>query len=59
MPVEAALGHAERLRQDLNPDGFPRLVQSLASGDDPARDAATRAARGLWAIRWKIGQLLG
>ena len=41
------------------PDDFPRLVEWLASGEDPAPDAASRAARGLWAIRWKIGQLLG
>jgi hypothetical protein len=41
------------------PDDFPRLMQCLASRDDPAPDAASRAARGLWAIRRKIGQLLG
>jgi len=41
------------------PDDFPRLVEWLASGEDPARDAASRAARGLWVIRRKIGQLLG
>jgi hypothetical protein len=38
------------------PDDFPRLVEWLASGDDPARDSASRA---LWAIRWEAGELLG
>ena len=41
------------------PDDFPRLVQWLASRDDPARASASRTARTLWAIRWKAGQLLG
>ncbi len=41
------------------PDDFPRLVQWLASRDDPSRASASRAVRGLWAIRWKAGQLLG
>jgi hypothetical protein len=39
------------------PDDFPRLVAKIASGD-PSR-GASRAAGALWAIRWKIGQLLG
>jgi Protein of unknown function (DUF2867) len=39
------------------PDDFPRLVQLLASGD-PMR-GSSRAARSLWAIRWKVGQVLG
>ena len=39
------------------PDDFPRLVQGIASGD-PAR-GSSRAARTLWAIRWKVGKLLG
>jgi Protein of unknown function (DUF2867) len=39
------------------PDDFPRLVQQLASGD-PAQ-SSSRAARTLWAIRWKVGELLG
>jgi hypothetical protein len=38
-------------------DDFPRLVQLLASGD-PSQ-GSSRAARTLWAIRWKVGQLLG
>ena len=41
------------------PDGFPQLVEWLASGDDPARDSASRAVRVLWTIRWKAGELLG
>ena len=41
------------------PDDFPRLVEWLVSRDDPARSSASRAARALWAIRWKAGQLLG
>jgi hypothetical protein len=39
------------------PDDFPRLVQGIASGD-PSR-GSSRAARTLWAIRWKVGELLG
>jgi hypothetical protein len=38
-------------------DDFPRLVDGLASGD-PAQ-GASRLARALWAIRWKVGDLLG
>jgi hypothetical protein len=37
--------------------GFPRLVRGLASAD-PSR-GSSRAARALWAIRWKLGELLG
>jgi hypothetical protein len=39
------------------PDDFLRLVQLLASGD-PSQ-GSSRAARMLWAIRWKLGALLG
>jgi hypothetical protein len=39
------------------PDDFPRLVQLIASSD-PAQ-GSSRAARTLWAIRWKLGELLG
>ena len=39
------------------PDDFPRLVQGIASGD-PSQ-TSSRAARALWAIRWKVGELLG
>jgi hypothetical protein len=38
------------------PDDFPRLVQGIASGD-PSQ-SPSRAARALWAIRWKVGELL-
>ena len=36
------------------PDDFPRLVQGIASGD-----LSGGSARALWAIRWKVGELLG
>jgi hypothetical protein len=39
------------------PDDFPRLVRQMSSGD-PA-ESSSRAARALWAIRWKVGELLG
>jgi hypothetical protein len=39
------------------PDEFPRLVQGITSGD--SSQAPSRAARTLWAIRWKVGELLG
>jgi uncharacterized protein DUF2867 len=39
------------------PDDFPRLVQGFASGD-PSR-GSSRAVRALFAIRWKLGELLG
>jgi hypothetical protein len=38
-------------------DDFPRLVRLLAS-DDPSQHSS-RAADALWAIRWKVGKLLG
>ena len=38
-------------------DDFGRLVQLIASGD-PTR-GAPRSVRVLWAIRWKVGELLG
>src|SRR5450631_939415 len=38
------------------PDEFPRLVQLMASGK--TSQASSRAARTLWAIRWKVGELL-
>jgi DMSO/TMAO reductase YedYZ molybdopterin-dependent catalytic subunit len=50
------------------PNDFPRLVQGIASGmirpprgrshDNQSR-GSSRAARMLWAIRWKLGGLLG
>jgi hypothetical protein len=39
------------------PEDFPRLVRKLASSD-PSQ-GSSRAARALWAIRWKVGELLG
>jgi len=39
------------------PDDFPRLVALMASAD-PSH-GSSRAAGGLWAIRWKLGGLLG
>ena len=38
-------------------DDFPQLVQLLASGDPS--EGSSRAARALWVIRWKVGQMLG
>jgi Protein of unknown function (DUF2867) len=38
-------------------DDFPRLVEGLASGDPAA--GASPAGRALWAIRRKLGELLG
>jgi hypothetical protein len=39
------------------PDDFPRLVKAFASGD-PSQSASS-AVRALFAIRWKVGELLG
>jgi hypothetical protein len=39
------------------PDDFPRLVRAAATLD-PSR-GSSRAARALWAIRWKLGELFG
>jgi len=39
------------------PDDLHRLVQDIAAGD-PVRGSSL-AARALWAIRWKLGALLG
>ena len=39
------------------PDDFPRLVQLMASFD-PSQ-SSSRAVRTLFAIRWKVGELLG
>ena len=37
-------------------EDFPRLVQLIASGNP---QDSSHASRGLWAIRWKLGELLG
>ena len=39
------------------PEDFPRLVQQIAAGDTSTNPSF--AARALFAIRWKIGALLG
>jgi hypothetical protein len=39
------------------PGDFPRLVELIAAMD-PAQGSSL-AARGLWALRWKLGALLG
>ena len=39
------------------PDDFPRLVRQITSGRPSQSDSG--AARALWAIRWKLGELLG
>jgi Protein of unknown function (DUF2867) len=38
-------------------DDFPRLVRKIAAGD-PSQGSSL-AARALWSIRWKLGELLG
>jgi hypothetical protein len=38
------------------PGDFPRLVEAIASGDP--EQSPSRAARALWTIRWKVGELL-
>jgi Protein of unknown function (DUF2867) len=39
------------------PDDFRLLVEAMASGD--TADSPSRASRTLFAIRWKLGELLG
>src|SRR5262249_52500112 len=39
------------------PDDFPRLVQLIASGD--LLHSSSPAVRALFALRWKVGELLG
>ncbi len=42
------------------PDDFPRLVRQMTSGDpSQGPNRFSGAARMLWALRWKIGELLG
>jgi hypothetical protein len=38
------------------PDDFARLTQLIASSD-PAHGSPSRAARALWALRWRLGEL--
>jgi Protein of unknown function (DUF2867) len=46
-----------RLPGEGGPDEFPELVRTIASLD-PSK-GSSRLARALWAIRWKLGALLG
>jgi len=39
------------------PDDFPRLVEIIASSD--TEGSPSRAARALWAVRWKLGEIFG
>lgn len=39
------------------PDEFPRLIELFATGDPSQR--ASGIAKALWAIRWKVGAVLG
>jgi Protein of unknown function (DUF2867) len=39
------------------PDDFPRLVEMFASAH--TGESPSRAARALWAIRWKLGEVFG
>jgi hypothetical protein len=39
------------------PDDFPLLIEAFAAGD-PAQ-SPSRISRALWAIRWKVGGVLG
>lgn len=39
------------------PDDFPYLVEGIAEGD--SGDSPSRAARLLWALRWKLGETFG
>jgi hypothetical protein len=41
------------------PDDFPQLVQLMSSDHPPRGSARAAAARALWAIRFKVGKLLG
>lgn len=39
------------------PDDFPRLVEIIASSS--TEETSSRPARVLWALRWKLGEILG
>jgi hypothetical protein len=39
------------------PDDFPHLVEGFADGD--VANSPSRAARALWSLRWKLGEVLG
>lgn len=40
------------------PDDFHLLVERITSGD-PGSESPSRAARALWALRWKLGEVFG
>jgi len=39
------------------PKDFPRLVEMIAAGD--TAETASRPARALWSLRWKLGEIFG
>ena len=39
------------------PKDFPRLVEMISAGD--TAETASRPARALWALRWKLGEIFG
>jgi hypothetical protein len=39
------------------PEDFPRLVEIISSGN--SAETPSRPARALWALRWKLGEILG
>ena len=45
------------LRTPGRRDDFPRLVDGIAAGD--TSEGSPALARALWAIRWRLGELLG
>jgi hypothetical protein len=40
------------------PDDFPLLIEGFTDAD-PAQESPSRAARALWALRWKLGEIFG
>ena len=51
LPTPGGPGDFPRLVQD-----FPRLLRGTTSGD--LSQGSSRAARALWAIRWKVGGIV-
>jgi Protein of unknown function (DUF2867) len=39
------------------PGDFPRLVEEFTTGD--SSESPSRVSRALWAVRWRLGELLG
>ena len=52
LPTPGGPGDFPRLAQE-----FPRLLRGVSSGD--VSQGSAGAVRALWAIRWKLGELLG